>query len=720
MSDQGTARIVSIRGADAETILLVRDVGMPIIVAMAEPPLPRVPDAATLAAMLNRATRINGMDASAPSAVLIPTGGQGAFQWPALAGHRDGRDFLVEFGDWRVEQPRSDRATLIGHDRIARLAIGIEIAVSGAGVTTLATRLTNEGSEPYTLDRLMAASVPADDVAEILAFDGMWGREFHARAEPPGIGIWSRESRRGRTSHDRYPAMILGGAGMLEGGGPCLGVHLGWSGNHHMVVDRLDDGRRLAHAGELFEPGEMRLAPGETYRSPLAHIRRDADLNALSSAFHAHVRETVLAWPGGSPRPRPVILNSWEANYFVHEPAALMAQASAAAALGVERFVLDDGWFKGRDDDRTSLGDWVVDARKYPQGLGPLIAHVSGLGMEFGLWVEPEMVNPDSDLFRAHPEWALGVAGRPITTSRHQLVLDLTRPEVADHLFERLDAILSAHDIAYLKWDMNRDLTAAGGAEGRAVTSGQTRAVYALMARVRAAHPKVEIESCASGGGRADYGALAHTHRVWTSDCTDALERQEIQRGASIFLPPEVLGAHVSASPNHQTGRRHSLAFRAITALSGHLGVELDPLTLSETEREELAGFIALHKRLRPLLHGRGRVFRHPLRNGRHAYGVIDEGRTRGALILAQVAYGMAELPPPVTVPGLDPAKTYRLTIPAPQRPKFIRIGEGQRALLAGEVPASGAVLGSIGFAPPEMRPETAVLIEIEEANPHG
>ncbi len=277
-------------------------------------------------------------------------------------------------------------------------------------------------------------------------------------------------------------------------------------------------------------------------------------------------------------RPRPVTLNTWEGVYFDHKLEQLKAQATAAAELGIERFVLDDGWFGKRDDDTSSLGDWFVDTRKYPDGLAPLADHVVSLGMEFGLWFEPEMVNRNSDLYRAHPDWVLQVEGQPLLESRHQLVLDLTRPEVSDYLFNCIDNVLKSAKISYIKWDMNRDITHAGDANGRAATSRQTRAVYALMARVRAAHPDLEIESCASGGGRADFGVLAHTHRVWVSDCTDALERLSIQQGALRFLPPEIIGCHISASPNHQTGRVHTLAFRAIVAFFGHLGVELDPL----------------------------------------------------------------------------------------------------------------------------------------------
>ncbi|MBK7687277.1 MAG: alpha-galactosidase [Rhodocyclaceae bacterium] len=301
-------------------------------------------------------------------------------------------------------------------------------------------------------------------------------------------------------------------------------------------------------------------------------------------------------------KPRLVHLNTWEAVYFDQDEDSLKALATSAAELGVERFVLDDGWFKGRDHDRAGLGDWWPDPRKFPDGLLPLAMHVEACGMSFGLWVEPEMVNPDSDLYRAHPDWALALEGRAQLTGRNQLVLDLSRPDVSDYLFERLHGLLSQLPIKYLKWDMNRDLATAGSNE-RAAYREQVLALYRLLARIRLAHPSLEIESCASGGGRIDFGILAHTHRVWTSDCNDALSRVAIQRGALQWLPPEILGAHIGSVPSHTTGRSQSLAFRAAVALGAHFGLELDVRKLTTQERASLSQWIALYQRLRAELH---------------------------------------------------------------------------------------------------------------------
>ena len=693
-------------------LLLLREEGMPAIAHFGVD-RGRAPDEATVAALLTRASRINGLDVMPPSATLLPTGGLGFFGWPAISGHRNGRDFIQSFAGWTAEGD-DRKATLSAGDPIARLDLAIDLAFHGSGVLAMRTRLTNRGEAAFTLDRCMAGTMLVPETAgELLGLDGMWGAEFQPVREPLSIGQFVKESRRGRTSHDRYPAIVIGPRGFSENDGEVLALHLGWSGNHTLVVDRLDDGRRLVHAGELFEPGEVILAPGECYESPvLAMTTGNGGVSSIARAFHAYVREAVLAWPRASMRPRPVTLNTWEGNYFKHEVDRLKRQADAAAALGVERFVLDDGWFGRRDDDRSSLGDWLVDPHKYPQGLGPLIGHVVNLGMEFGIWLEPEMVNPDSDLYRAHPDWVLQVAGRPLLLSRNQLVLDLTRDEVSRYLFERIDALLSAHPIACIKWDMNRDLTAAGDAAGRAAIARQTRAVYALIDLVRSAHPEVEIESCASGGGRADYGALSRTHRVWVSDCTDALERQTIQRGAAIFLPPEVMGAHVSASPNHQTHRAHSLAFRAITALPFHFGIELDPLLLSDDEAAELKAWIGHHKRLRPLFHG-GVFFRLEDHDGRSIHGVVDREGSQMAVIVAQLALSRRELPPPVRLAGLRAEASYRVTILNPKPPDFIRITETQSELFAGATTASGDLIATVGLPLPGLRPQAAILLEL-------
>ncbi|MCI9867596.1 alpha-galactosidase [Rhizobium skierniewicense] len=691
------SHIITIGKGSFTLNLRLPELGMPEILSFAT--------AATSADPLfdiERSSRVNGMDVAVPSSVLLPTGGMGFFGWPAISGHRQGRDFTLQFGAWEV-QAAGHATTLRGHDAVAKIDIAITLTEHVSGLISMSTALTNRGDTDYQLDRCMAATfaAPAGET-ELTSFTGMWGREFQTRKEVLGNGIWSQESRRGRTSHDRFPMIFV------ETAGQRFGVTLGWSGNHHVVIDRTDDGQRLIHMGELFEPGEVILASGETYQSPVAYAGPD------TQAFHAFVRGELLDWPSGKMSPRPVTLNTWEGNYFDHKMDSLKAQATAAAEIGIERFVLDDGWFGKRDDDTTSLGDWDIDARKYPEGLKPLVDHVTGLGMQFGIWFEPEMINPVSELYKKHPDWALQIDGRPLLQSRTQLVLDLTRHEVSDYLFAKIDAVLANHAVSYVKWDMNRDLTHAGGRDGRVKTSAQTRAVYALMDRVRKAHPNVEIESCASGGGRIDFGVLSRTHRVWTSDCTDALERLEIQRGASLFVPPEILGSHISASPNHQTGRRHTLGFRALVAMAYHLGVELNPLELTASERSELKLYIETYKRLRALLHAPEANFQAEPVDGRYVWGSASADKI--VVIIAQGPQMVGEQPAPLKLPAsvTKLGGTWKITNSLPAKPEFIRISEGQTKLLSGDITFELSSVGLAGLPLPMLKPESALLLELE------
>ncbi len=697
-------------GAATTLLLLQRGDALPEIVSWG----PRLPDGLDLdavASLRDRATRRNGLDQDHVEAVLMPTLGTGALRAPALVASRGGVDWTADFTEVTVHAGPGT-LQLAARDPVARLRLELTLALPSDGdLLSTRARLRNDGDAPLQLERLAAGVflLPAD-ADELLVFDGRWGREFGERRVSLAGGAWASENRRGRM-HDRFAALIAGVAGFDEDRGLVHGVHLGWSGNHRTTAERLEDGRVLLATGEWLHPGEVVLAPGEAYETPTAYAALSPDgLGGLSRRFHDGVRRQVLRWPGGAMRPRPVTLNTWEGNYFAHDHDRLLAQAEAAAALGIERFVLDDGWMAGRDDERAGLGDWRPDAAKYPHGLGPLIEAVTGLGMAFGLWVEPEMVNPDSDLARAHPEAVLRIEGRPAHLSRHQLILDLTRPEIAERIFSQLDGLLRAHPISYLKWDMNRDFVAAGDADGRPAYRRHLLATYALLDRLLAAHPGLEIESCASGGGRPDLGMLRRTHRVWTSDCTDALERLSIQRGFSRLLPPELMGAHVAASPNHQTGRRHTLGFRAAVALFGHLGVELDPTRLDDGERAELAGWIALHKRLRPLLHG-GLHQARPACAGRSLRGVVAPDLRHAAFLVAQ-EHTDASRAPPLAIPGLDASLRYRLQAPPPQRIEA-RLSTAQRRLFDDGLVLPGALLGAAGIALPEMQPETALLLEL-------
>jgi alpha-galactosidase len=354
------------------------------------------------------------------------------------------------------------------------------------------------------------------------------------------------------------------------------------------------------------------------------------------------------------------MLNTWEAVYFDHEPDRLRSLAERAARVGVERFVLDDGWFGSRRDDTTGLGEWSVSADVYPDGLGPLINHVVGLGMEFGIWVEPEMVNPASRVARENPDWlADGDRVDPVL-GRNQQLLDLTNEAAFDSVLGHLDALLADHEIGFVKWDMNRPHVGSSGVDGAAATHGNVLALYQLIDELRCRHPAVQFESCASGGGRIDHEILRRVERVWTSDCNDPLDRQSIQRGASLFIPPSVMGAHIGPPRAHTTGRSHRLAFRAATALFGHLGVEWDLTTLSDGQLDDLGAVIALHKRFRALLHD-GDVVRFDTPPEYCAHGVFAVDRSDAVVSFAQLASGLSLTPPPLQLPDLLPDRGFHI-----------------------------------------------------------
>ncbi len=524
-----------------------------------------------------------------------PVAGTGWFGPEVIGVSRAGKRVVLAWTD----------ADISGDDAHVRITCrdalaGIELVqtwhTSGAG-WHCGAEVTNTGTAAVTLDWLASVLIPLPpQAARLISWRGRHNAELVEADEPLPAHGWLRETRRGISGHGGAPGVYVLGDGAGWHSGDVLAVQLCWSGDTRIAVERDDEGYHILSAGAGLQPGEIALAPGQSWAAPVALLGFSrAGRNGAMAVQHALVR-AMQCWPGGAMAPRKVHLNSWEACYFDHDATRIVALAQAAAAIGVERFVLDDGWFKGRGDDSAGLGDWIPDPVKYPHGLAPLAHAVRDLGMEFGLWVEPEMVNPDSDLYRAHPEWALHHAGHPRLTARGQLVLDMARADVRDYLFAALDSVLRAAPIGYLKWDHNRDLVPPSGA-------AHVRGTYDLLARLRAAHPAVEIESCAGGGGRSDAGMVPYVHRFWTSDTIDAVSRVAMQRGFLAFLPPEMMGSHVGASPAHATGRSQSMAFRAAIASTGHFGVELDPAALAPESHAELAQWVAFARRARDLAH---------------------------------------------------------------------------------------------------------------------
>ncbi|MDN7676445.1 alpha-galactosidase [Burkholderia oklahomensis] len=654
-----------------------------------------------------------------PPFTVFSTHGFGWFHQPALVGGRSGEVGDIDWAQrFRLDEISVDHhsVTMKLSDEQAELGVVLNCSIDPASdVVTMWAELENRGVTPFRVDWLAAATVPLPpDADHVLGFSGRWTLEFQENLEALGSATWRRDNRRGRTSHDSFPGVIVGSS-LADDAGAVYGAHLGWSGNHTLIIEPITDGRRQLQLGEWLAPGEVVLAQDQRYRTPCAFLSySEQGLNGLSAQFHRFVRANVLRWPRQHMQPRPVILNTWEAVYFDHDLADLKELATAGARIGIERFVLDDGWFHRRDNDRVGLGDWWPDASKYPRGLTPLIHHVRDLGMDFGLWIEPEMVNPDSELYRARPEWALRLDGRPLVTGRNQLVLDLAEPDVREYLFTKISALLRDYPISYLKWDMNRDLATAGH-RGMPAYRRQTHAFYALLDRLRTAFPAVEIESCASGGGRADYGVLARMHRIWTSDCNDALTRVSIQRGFLRFFPPELMGAHIGADRSHTTGRRHTLAFRAAVALFGHLGVEIDPRAMSADETEALARWIAIYKEWRPILHGGTLHQGYAGESLSWMQAVASEGNA-SLLAVYRLREDNARYTTQLKIHGLRSDITYRVqTLYAPVAPHFVKPADMFKEMQNEGVVISGASLLGYGIPLPPMPPESAVVISIKQ-----
>ncbi|MEM9740680.1 MAG: alpha-galactosidase [Pseudomonadota bacterium] len=641
----------------------------------------------------------------APSA--LPLFGDGQFGPAVCLAHRAGKDWVFA-PDFQV-QHWGATTTLIATDAKAGLELRQSIEMDAkTDVLTLRTTLRNTGYAVLDVVWLASGALPlAPRASRVESFTGRYPREFVPDVQALGSATWRRENRRGLTSHDTPPLASVLGTGAGQHSGEVWSAQLAWSGNHVQSIDLLEDGTQLWMAGEWLAPGEVRLAPGGTLETPdwLATYSPNGRDGAARN-FHAAVRARSPA----PVLPRPVHLNTWEGVYFDHNEADLIDLARSAAGLGVERFVLDDGWFSGRRNDRAGLGDWWPDSNIYAEGLAPLAEAVIQLGMSFGLWIEPEMVNPDSDLYRAHPDWVLSLPGLDKRTARNQLVLDLTRPDVTEYLFERLDSLLAELPIAYLKWDHNRALTQAGDGSARPAYRQQVLANYRLLDRVRAAHPGVEIEACAAGGGRIDAGIALRTDRFWTSDNIDARDRAQIQRGFLQFFPPDRMGAHVGASPAHLTGRSQSLAFRAGVALPGHFGLELDPRQLSADLRYELRKWIALYKSQRDRLHT-GDVWRGDVGDSVHWQAHGDEREF--IVFVYRLELSRYAYPPALQLPFLDDTRVYRLSRLDPGAP-FQRgqAPEAHCALQEGTLDISGAWLKTVGLALPQMKAETCLIIE--------
>ncbi len=657
-----------------------------------------------------------------PVPIEYPSGGVGDYRIPALAVElADGSGVLdLRYRSHRVVAGKppipglpstyvevgGEAKTLevILADAIADLEVRLLYTIySDRPVIVRGARIANAGKSSVIVRTAMSASLDLPDSEwQFVTLSGDWARERHVERGDLRPGRQSVASGRGASSHQQNPFVVLARPATTEASGEAIGLSLVYSGNFLAEAEVEPFGTARLRAGINPEGFAWLLEPGAEFATPEAILTYSANgLGELSDALHDLLRER-LARGSWRDKPRPIVINNWEATYFDFDEAKLLAIAASAREMGIELFVLDDGWFGLRNDDTTSLGDWQVNPAKMPGGLDSLARKVEGLGMKFGLWIEPEMVSRQSKLFAEHGEWTIGIPTRPRTEGRNQYVLDLSRPEVVDHLFDVLSAILGSAPISYVKWDMNRNITEPFSPTLPAWRQGEffhryILGVYSLYERLTKAFPGILFESCAGGGGRFDPGLLAYAPQAWTSDDTDAVERLKIQWGTSLGYPLSSMAAHVSAVPNHQVGRVTPLATRAAVAFFGVFGYELDPTLLTEAERAEVGDQVAFYKRWRDVFQrGRFLRLRSPFEGDRDETAWMTVAADRRTAIVAH--YQILSRPNPgpqrLRLRGLDPAALYRISAwPASDA---VDLGAAGRVGLGGdELMSAGLVLES-------------------------
>ena len=477
-------------------------------------------------------------------------------------------------------------------------------------VITRSVRVTNRGGKEKViyLTKVLSACLDMDNADySMLTLHGSWARERRMQYRLLGYGRQGTFSERGESSHQDHPFLALTSPNVSQTTGDVYAMHFVYSGNFQAQaeLDSYDQVRTVMGINPYHF--SWKLEAGESFQSPeVVLVYSDAGLGNMTRTFHRFYRRHLIRSPWRD-RKRPILINNWEGTYFDFNTDKLLDIAASAAKLGVEMLVMDDGWFGNRFDDNRALGDWYVNEEKLPGGLERLVREVNKLGMKFGIWLEPEMISPDSDLYRAHPDWAIQIPGRKPGLARNQLVLDLTRPEVVEYVWGRIRAILDSANIEYVKWDMNRQLSDVGSAFLEADTQGElyhryVLAVYELQERLCSTYPNLLLENCSGGGARFDPGMLYYSPQIWCSDDTDAIERLSIQEGTALIYLLSTMGAHVSVCPNHTVGRVTPFETRGHVALAGTFGYELDITKLSEEEQREVTNQVALYHRFQDLI----------------------------------------------------------------------------------------------------------------------
>lgn len=531
-------------------------------------------------------------------------------------------------------EEEADTLAITMEDRATGLCVVLYYGVlTELDVITRSAKVINHSTEKVYVEKLQTACLDfVSGTYDVISFYGRHAMERTFQRIPVAHGNYVIGSRRGTSSHQYNPLLILAEATATEAAGSCYGMSFVYSGGFKGEVEKDQYNQTRMLLGLQEEAFRYPLEPGESLYAPEVMLTySQKGLSQLSHQFHACIR-THICRGIFKEKTRPVLLNSWEASYFKFTGDSLVALSETAKEVGIEMLVMDDGWFGKREDDNTGLGDWYVNEEKLGGTLKNLIERINGMGMKFGIWVEPEMVSIDSELYRAHPEYALVIPGRKPNRSRNQLLLDFSRREVVDAIYEQICEVLDQGNIEYVKWDMNRSLADIYSAE----TKDQGRVIYDyilglydFLERLLERYPKLLIEGCSGGGGRFDAGMLYYTPQIWCSDNTDAIDRISIQYGTSFGYPTSAVGSHVSAVPNHQTGRSVSMKTRGITAMAGTFGYELNLLELSREEKDAVKQQIATYHKYAALIQ-RGTYYRltNPLVEEVGAWAFVSEDKT--------------------------------------------------------------------------------------------
>ncbi|MFT8593700.1 MAG: alpha-galactosidase [Bifidobacterium sp.] len=719
------------RDADIAVTLLMQGSDLPRIVQWGRP-------------MAHPEYLVNCNDAVRPQRV---SGGLDDTDWPSiiptqaeawtgsdrLVLRRDGVELFCRFST--TDDPIAidgRRVAITTIDEVQGLTLLWECEITQSGLLRQRARLSNgrstDGSESdgsraenelgtLSVDKIELAYPVPEEASEILSTTGHHLRERSPQRQPFNIGRVERLSMVGRPDFDASLLMTAGVPGFGFSHGEAYSAHVGWSGNSVLSAERTTYTQGLIGGAEQLVGGEMQLGQGESYTTPWVYGSYGEGLNEVASRFHGFVRSMH---PLFAKKPRPVILNTWEAVYFDHSFDTLKALADKARDSGVERFVVDDGWFMHRRDDTAGLGDWQIDPAVWPEGeksLGALAKYVHALGMEFGLWFEPEMVNPDSDTARAHPDWIMHAnRDRLPMQGRSQQVMDLTNPEAYAYVFDAMDTLVDSLGIDYIKWDHNKLVTEpVSPYSGLPCVHAQTEAVYRIFKTLKQRHPGLEIETCSSGGGRVDLGILEFADRIWASDCVDPVERADIQRYTSLLVPPEMIGEHVGASPAHSTMRATSQQMRMAMAFFGHLGIEWDLQKQDDEALQHLAQWVEAYKRNRTMFEHGTVVHADSSDPAIRVDGIVSEDKSHAVFRFTQLTTSQHYPVAPIRIPGLDAEGAYTVR-PLSVSLDLDGIGNGQSELGWWNEQGSvlpGEFLAECGVRPPSLNPAQAVLFEL-------